>query len=345
MPLTQAQIEEIRQVAKEKGYARLKGLSERWEVPFQEVARQYAAIVNSKSTPGPAAELTADQLREVRRLAQAGESTRLFLLAEEWGIEYRVLSKHYTDFRAVFQNGNRTGQNDARSDAAPPALNHQRPDDWRLNSPVGNVAAEPGQIAVLPRNWPLITARLATGSSPREIALAVGMTGADYQRVEEGRQLPTPDQAARLCALLGLQMEETFVAAGPEPLMRRGPIRSLSLLSLLRARRRLSIRDLAHEVSAGGEVRVTEAFISQVERNSLMPGRWPDQAGQVRALAHYFGVEADMVTAQVPPSWIQAVSSGTRQMHSVLKAELAQLSAGQTAMDPELLTAVAGGGK
>lgn len=345
----QAEIERLAQRGKSGG---LNDLADQWGVPFRVVVRAYATaqIANNPQpdqppAPAPASkatepELTAEQLRIIRRLAEEGKVTRLTVLAEEWGIPHRTLARRYQDTRAAVM---RTQVTNEPSSALPMAPSYDQ-DRWHELSPVANVTAEAGAIGVLPRNWPLIQARLASGKSTREISFAAGMTAAEYTRVEEGRQLPTPDQAARICALLGLGMEQTFAVAGQEQFTGRGGIRGLSLLALLRARRRINMRQLSDEASKGANCRVSQAFISAIERNTLKLPLTPDQTHQVRAMASYLKVPDEWITAQVPPTWIQTVATNTAQLHTAFKVAYQQLPTALSAGDPERLLAAPQGG-
>jgi transcriptional regulator with XRE-family HTH domain len=197
-------------------------------------------------------------------------------------------------------------------------------------SPVADVRAQPGQITVLPRNWPLIQARLASGMTPRDVAIAVGIRQTDYARIEDGQQLPTDDQAAKICTLLRLRVEETFVVAAPEPLTGKGPIRGLSLLGIMRAKRRLSMKDMALQASQATGVSVGAGLIGQIERGALKQPLRPDQESQLKALAEYLAVPVEIVMAQVPPEWIQVSTAQIATLHSAMREAHAALPAPPT---------------
>lgn len=332
MSLTQTQRDELQRLAKAGKMGGLSDLAARWGVDFRLVARTFAEYqkqTDGQTEPSVPSEnrpqgLSDEQKRIIRRLAEAGNQARVYTLADDWGVDSKVIARFYSDCRAEMR-GKVTIEPDQLVPAGSPG------------SPVADVVAAPGQIAVLPRSWALIQARLTKGNSPRDVALAVGMTQADYKRVEEGRQLPTADQAAKLCALFDLPMEQTFVVAGQEALYTRGAIRGLSLLGILRAKRRLSLKDLAAAVHAATGRTITTGLLSSIERGQIKQPLSTDHARQIEALATFFGLTDEVIMAQVPPSWIQTAAANTAAMNTALKAAVQSLPG--TTAETELLIA------
>lgn len=343
MSLNDAQKAELRRLAQAGKMGSLNDLAAKWGVEFKIVARTYAefqreaAGVSVHQATAQEAhkpqELTDEQKRIIRRLAEAGNSARLVILAEDWGVESRVLSRYYNDCRAELSK-----QIKVNPDPAPQVL--VVAPVTAAAAAVEKVTATPGAITVLPRNWPLIQARIASGYTTRDIALAVGLAQTEYQRIEEGRQLPTPDQAAKICALLKLELDLTFVIAGQEALYTRGHIRGLSILGILRARARQSMKDLAATVTASSGTHVSTTLISLIERGQLKRPLAVDHPKQIEALAAHFGVTAEVITAQVPPGWIDTVIQNTAALHGALKQTFQSLPA--VAGELQLLTATSG---
>jgi transcriptional regulator with XRE-family HTH domain len=316
MPLSDAQREEIQALARDGKSGRLSDLAEAWDVPARELIRAYADARRELTgepapTPRPAAppppDLSDEQKRVIRRLAEAGNSARLVVLAEDWGVPSQLINRFYGDCREDLRS---------KQPSAPATTIHG---PAPAPSPVADVRAQPGEITVLPRNWPLIQARLASGMTPRDVAVAVGIRQTDYARIEDGQQLPTPDQAAQICALLKLKVGETFVAAAPDPLTGKGPIRGLSLLGIMRAKRRLSQKDMAAQAALETGEFVSSALIGQIERGELKQPLRPDHETQLRALAEYLAVPVEMVMAQVPPEWIQTSTAHITALHAAMK--------------------------
>lgn len=336
MSLTQAQKDELTRLAKAGKSGVLNDLAERWKVPFKEVARGYADAqreLNGKQPPTPKhppiQELTPLQKKEIHRIADAGNQAKLSTLAEDWNVDSRVISRYYNDCREQLRNQVVVNP----EPVTPPA---PKPTTADL---VADVVATPGQIAMLPRNWPLLQARLASGYTVRDIALAIGSTQPDYQRIEGGQQNPTAEQAAKLCALLKVP-PETFVVTCSDPM--KGSLRSLSLLGILRAKRRLAMKDLALKVSEATGYKVTSTLISAIERGQLKQPISADYAQQIDALARFFGVTCEAIMAQVPPEWIQTAGSAIAALHSTLKQAVQALPA--PTVDPELLLTAGTGG-
>jgi transcriptional regulator with XRE-family HTH domain len=322
LPLTDAQLEEIRELARKEKTGLLPDLAEKWKVPTRELIRAYADArreITGEPLPQRRSSLTEEQKQVIENLALAGNAARLVSLAQDWGIDGRLLNQYYIDCRAKLR---------PREPLNLPVTTIQEPTP--APSPVADVRAQPGQITVLPRNWPLIQARLASGMTPRDVAIAVGIRQTDYARIEDGQQLPTDDQAAKICTLLRLRVEETFVVAAPEPLTGKGPIRGLSLLGIMRAKRRLSMKDMALQASQATGVSVGAGLIGQIERGALKQPLRPDQESQLKALAEYLAVPVEIVMAQVPPEWIQVSTAQIATLHSAMREAHAALPAPPT---------------
>jgi transcriptional regulator with XRE-family HTH domain len=338
MPLSDEQKAEIGRLAKDGKSGKLNDLAEQWGVPFREVVRAYADYQRETTgakppTPQRPQELTDDQKRSIRRLAEAGNTAKVFTLAEEWGMESRMISQYYNDCRAELR---RVVASELKPEVqiVPPVS--------AAAAAVADVKANPGDIAVLPRNWPLIQARLTSVYAVRDIATAAGLAQTEYNRIEEGRLLPTPDQAAKICALLKIDMDKTFVLAGQDAFGTRGQIRGLSVLGILRAKSRLSMKDLAAAVLEATGARISTAMIGQIERGQLKQPPAPDYQKMIEALAVYFRVTTDMISAQVPPAWIQTVVFNTAALHAAMKQSYLSLPTTAT-VETRLLEATGGG--
>lgn len=187
--------------------------------------------------------------------------------------------------------------------------------DWREASPVGDVLPEPGALTVLPMNAVLIQSRIKSGMQPGEVAWAAGMKRAEYTALEENRALPTEHQAARLSALFRVPVRNLFVAAAGES-FRAGQIKGLSVLQLLRCRRRMSIADVNRSPMCQ---KVRAGLVTAIEKGTVkLPLSPMDELG-VAELADFFGTTPDAILGTLPPEIFQQVAHNTAVLHDAVR--------------------------
>lgn len=297
--------------------------------------------------------LTNDQRRELQKRSAHPDfgTAQLIVLAEQWNVSWPDLAKEYAQVRGTIrpmkpdrweaahtegklkakpQTQAETSVAVAGSPADPVNTLHytwfkrgripiEETPEWQATSPVANVRSSPGQIAVLPHLWQLVAARANAGLKPGEVAYSVGMRQVDYKNVEEGRLLPTADQAARICALLDLKIEETFFGAAQKPMIHQNrSIPTFSVLAVLRAKRRLSVKELQKQVFDETGVMVSAQTLSQIEKQKV--GKYErSRTVEHEALARFFDLPVTVLKRTVPAALFAMASQNTMTLHQAIK--------------------------
>lgn len=307
--------------------------------------------------------LSGEQLAQLRRLADQNKESKtqpmmaLMRFADDWNVDYSTIAREYIGFTSSVTGGRlqrQTGQrqNDRETErqgmglpqrqdqAAPAAAAPRTPATSTTGrytgfmavpvvSPVAGVRAAPGSLYQQGKNWVLINARIKHNYEPRDIAMVLEppLSIADYRRVEDGELLPSADQVAQLCQLLDVRMEEAFVMAGPErDTNRRGKgfIKGLSVLAILRARRRLNMKTLGEAVEAATDTKVTSAVIGRIERGEFTAKNQAER-DQVTALAMYLEIPEEWVLRQVPSELVQMAASNNAKLHAAIRQAFGEL--------------------
>lgn len=275
------------------------------------------------------AELTPKIIAELKQIASRGLTPQqampsLIRMADDYDVAFSDLGRAYTSF-----TGNDHPRNQSRQQHVPhgnrPAAPIVAQKTWKDTSLVAGIVAQPGDIAVVPRNWVLINARLESGVGVREIAYECGLTQTDYRRIEDGRLLPDANQAMRLSAYLGVPVGELFIMAGPEHFAVRGAaaIRGLSVIGILRVKRRLSLKAMVEQM-AEPPLRsdITTLFISRLEKGDVaMRNRVEED--WLQHLAKFFDIPVAWVTKLIPPEMISKAAANNAALHEAMKAALA----------------------
>lgn len=275
-------------------------------------------------------ELTPKIIAELQQIASRGLTPQqampsLIRMADDYDVPFSDLGRAYTSFTGNDHPRNHNRQQQVphgnRSALAPIAAQKT----WKDTSLVAGIVAQPGDIAVVPRNWVLINARLESGVGVREIAYECGLTQADYRRIEDGRLLPDANQAMRLSAYLGVPVGELFIMAGPEQFAVRGAgaIRGLSVIGILRVKRRLSLKAMVEQM-AEPPLRsdITTLFISRLEKGEVSM-RNRVEHDWLQHLAQFFDIPVAWVTKQIPPEMISKAAANNAALHEAMKVALA----------------------
>lgn len=228
-------------------------------------------------------------------------------IALDYGVSVTTVSRAWDDLETERKNPKGT-----------PAL-VSRAVEWKDASPVGDVVAQPGALAVMPMNAVLIQGRIEMQFTQSEMAWAVGMRSADYKALEEGRLLPTEVQAARLSALINIPIRNLFVAAAVET-FGSARMKGLSILQLLRCRERLTVKELCRVC-----VPARQTFVSAIERNMVKYPLSPADVIGLDKLAEFFGVPKETLLGQVPPEVIGRAAQNTAALHDAIHAAAVSL--------------------
>lgn len=331
--LTTQQKEHIQRLAQENKIGTLSDLAEEWGVPSQVVIRYFADCRNGGKPPErrfspkpetPGLSLTLDQRRMVRRFADMGDASRLEGLAVKWGVPSAELRKLYREDReTILASETRI----AESPKTEPAVEPPKVVEVEPVEPSPEMLAEAENMPSLPYNWPLIHARKSRDLIPKVVAGVAGLVASDYVKVEKSLMNPTVEQAVKICAFLGLPLS-TFAVFAPEPIVESGPVRSLSILALLRKRRRLKVKDLGERIIEKTGVKVRISTISLIENGRLSGPLSEEHLREAQALATYFGVSVELISGQIPSAAIETAAAQIAAYHQTFRATVSQLGAG-----------------
>lgn len=266
-------------------------------------------------------------------------AARLMFLADKWDVDYRAVSRAFTDELSTLKRAIAGFDADPSAAGGRPerALAPRRTPGEE--SPLAGVKAAPGMIYQQHYNWVLAEARIRSGLKPGEIGSLLNppLSTAQYRRIEEGSVLPSPDQIAQLCSLLEVKAEDAFVLAGPEPPppgARSTWLKGFSVVGVLRARRRISAKELCTQIQLQTGVVVPLPTLTKLERGELTVHK---ESPIAQAIAQFFEIPVEWVNRQVPPSMIRRAAGNTRQLHQALKEVAEQLPV-LSVEKPHLLT-------
>lgn len=328
----------VERLALENKMGTLSDLAEQWGVEPKLVIRYYVDCRNGGKRPErrfvrqaeapPAFNPTPEQRTLIRRLAERGMEDRLEGLAVKWGVPLPALRQVFDQFQE------RELKAEVRNQEP---LLHEPPTNPRVDPQVvmgpsaelpPELQAEADAMPTLPYNWVLINARVSRGLSLKAIANAAGIYSGDYRKIEEGRMNPTREQAAKICLFLNLPLDSTFAVAALPKMLEDGPVRTLSVLALSRARKRLNLSDLVSQVQDATGVLVSRATVSALERGALKRPFSEADMRAITAIAAYFGLSVEAVTSHIPSTAIESVAKRTAALHHSLKTTVAQLGTG-----------------
>lgn len=329
--LTQEQKDQIEQLAKENKIGTLSDLAEDWGVEPKLVMRYFLDCRNGGKPPErrfspkpetPGLSLTPEQRRMVRRFADMGDASRLEGLAVKFGVPSAELRKLYCEDReAILASEARMIEPPKREPEVEPPI------EVEPMEPSPELLAEADSMPTLPYNWPLIHARKSKGLIPKVVADVAGLPASDYVKIEKSLMNPTVEQAVKICTFLNLPLS-TFAVFAPEPIVERGPVRSLSILVLLRKRRRLKVKELVERVIEKTGVQVRISTISMIENGKVTGPLSEEHLREAQALATYFGVSVELISGQVPSAAIETAAAQIAAYHQTFRTTVSRLGAG-----------------
>lgn len=316
------------------------------------------------------ASLTSAQMEQLKQLAEESKgnnrmpAARLMRFGAEWNVDYSDLAREYVSVSLAAKQQEKQRKWDgfkkpepqrpvgplvpaAATAAPPPETRTALPPSYLstlkpVMQDVTGIQAPPDAVAVQGSNWVLIAARLRKGLNPSDLGRALNppMPRKDYLRIEEGRFLPSAHQAAQLCTILEVPIEEVFALAGPEMTSARATHhKGFSVVGVLRVRNRLTMKALIEQIEIKTGVKVPTAFLSKIERNAVDPANLDEVLENfTKAIGAYFDIPPEWVFRQVPNQLVQQAAANVKRLHEVLKATYKELQRVEADDVPYLLT-------